>query len=257
MKAYSLAVLVFLGFFGKAPGDTPGEVETRALIRLLNESMDMKDFHNPGLTLKEALGLICEKFTAQGKDVPILVNEEAFKKMVKNVSISDQVIRFPAFPRKMSLAAALRLALAQVEGVEATFLVRNATVEIVPAKLATPAHLLQTKFCGAFTRTPLEKVLQEFSYQSGASLVLDPRAGAKARTAITVTFRNDVTVDAALGMVTEMVQLKVVVLNGGLFVTTPAHAEMLHKELKDAPRPGPTKPALPPPPPPRLKRLVY
>jgi hypothetical protein len=83
---------------------------------------------------------------------------------------------------------------------------------------------------GAFVKTTLEDVLQDLAYQTGASVAIDPRAGEKARAAITATFRNDTTLEAALRMVAEMAELKLVVLPGGLFVTTPEHADKVLKE---------------------------
>src|SRR5205823_5369633 len=52
---------------------TKGEYESIALIKLMEEPLDMKDFQNP-MTLKEALGLLSHKFAAKGKELPVLID---------------------------------------------------------------------------------------------------------------------------------------------------------------------------------------
>jgi hypothetical protein len=212
--------------------DSAKELETRALLRLLDEMVDMKEFQSQdGISFKGALDLLAEKFAAKGKELRIQINNQAFKKGTTARSIVDGElpIRLSSTPRRLSVEAILRLILDQ-EDLDATFLIRNAMVEILPAKQAAPAVLLQTKVAAAFDRLPLEEVLQELSFQTGASVVLDTRAGEMAKTPITATFRNDVTLKAALCMVSEMAKLKMVEVPGGLFITTPAHADCLQKE---------------------------
>jgi hypothetical protein len=222
-------VLVLVGP-GRAASETPGEVETATLLRMLEETIDTKDFGNP-MALKELMGLLYEKFAAKGKELPILINEAAIKKVGGTAEDWEaKPVRLPVYPKRLSVALVLRIALGQIETFEATYLLRQGGVEILPAKHATPAHLLKCQVQGAFVKTTLEDVLQDLAYQTGASVAIDPRAGEKARAAITATFRNDTTLEAALRMVAEMAELKLVVLPGGLFVTTPEHADKVLKE---------------------------
>ncbi len=230
-----LAAAVILIGARPVEGQTRGEAETRALLSMLAETIDLKYFQNP-MTLRELTGLLYEKFAAKGKELAILINEPALTRVGATAEVWDaRPIRIPPYPKRASTAIVLRIALGQMEGVEATYLVRQGVVEIVPAKHATPVHLLKSSVQGAFAKTPLEDVLQELAYQTGASVALDPRAGDKARSAITATFRNDATLEAALRMVAEMAELKLVALPGGLFVTTPEHADRLLKERTATP----------------------
>ena len=214
----------------QATGETREEAETRQLLRLLQETIDLKDFQNP-MTFKELLGLLVVKYQAKGKELPILLNYEAFKKVTPGADdLYERAIRLPTAPIRMPLATVLRVALGQLEDADATYLVRNAAIELLPAKHATPAFLLQARVLGSFVKTPLEDVLQDLAYQTGATVILDPRAGEKARAPITATFRNDATLESALRLIAEMAELKLVVLPGGLFVTTAAQADQMIKE---------------------------
>jgi hypothetical protein len=225
--------ILWLSFLQPALADSPKEHETRTLLRLLDEMVDLKDFQNQeGLSFKGALDLLSEKVAARGKELRIQVNNGAFKKgtTARSIVDSELPIRFPTTPRRMSFDAVLRLVLDQ-EDLDATFLIRNGMVEILPASQATPAFLLQTKVAAEFNRRALEEALQDLSYLAGVTVVLDARAGELAKTPISAIFRNDVTLKAALCMVTEMAQLKMVVMPGGIFVTTPTHANCMQKEL--------------------------
>ncbi len=233
--------ILWLGYKDRALARSEKEAETNALLRLLDENMDLKDFQNQvGITFKGALDLISEKFAAKGKELPFRINYQAFKKGTTARSIVDGELpaKVPSTPRRLPVGTLLRIILEQ-EDLDATFLIRNGMVEILPAKQATPAWLLKNKVTGTFYRETLEDVLQALSFQTGATLVLDCRAGDLAKTPIRAMFRNDVTLEAALCMVTEMAQLKVVVMPGGIFITTPTHANGMQKEML-TPRPAKT-----------------
>lgn len=231
----SLGVLLgvfWLGLQQRAFARSEKEAETNALLRLLDENMDMKDFQNEGITCKGTLDLISEKFAAKGKELLFRINSQAFTKGTTAKSIVDGELpaKIPTAARRLPVSTILRMILEQ-DDLDATFLIRNGMVEILRAKLATPACLLQNRVSGAF-REPLEDVLAALSYQTGATLVLDSRAGEQTKTQIRATFRNDVTLEAALCMVAEMAQLKVVVMPGGIFITTPEHASCMQKEIR-------------------------
>ena len=226
--------VLHLAFSAPVRADSRKEQETWLLLRLLDEMLDTKDFQEAN-AFQAALGVIEDKLAARGKELPFQVELAAFKKgsTARSILDGELAVKIPSAPKRVSIGGMLRILLAQLDDVEATFLIRNGVVTIVPAMMATAKHLLQTRVTGAFSREPLEVVLHDLAYQTGISIGFDPRAGELAKTPITVSFRNDVTLEAALRMVTEMAELKLVMLAEGLFVTTPAHAEILEKE-----RPG-------------------
>jgi hypothetical protein len=93
--------------------------------------------------------------------------------------------------------------------------------------------MLNQTFFADFKQRPLEEVIEELSELTGVSVVLDGRAKEKAKALVTARFRNDVAMQDAVRMLAEMAELKVVHLVTGLFVTTPAQAQAMQKELRD------------------------
>jgi hypothetical protein len=202
--------------------------ETAALLKALDEPFTLKDLQDPTGS-KGPFEHISDKFAAKGSELRFYINQEAFKtgSKARQLLNNELPFRIPTSPQRLPTGALLRILLEQLDDEEATFLIRNGVVEIVPAKQATPDFLMQRKLTAGFDGTPLEDVLQALSWQTGVTLVLDTRAGDLAKTPITAAFRNDVTLEAALRMVTEMANLKLVMLPGGVFVTTPPNAETL------------------------------
>src|SRR5688572_17810134 len=87
---------------GHASAENPEEL---ALLRLLEESLDMKDFHD-AQGFENVLKLLNEKFEAKGKELKFLVHAAEFKEGSKARQIIDGQlpIRFPASPRRLPTA---------------------------------------------------------------------------------------------------------------------------------------------------------
>jgi RNA polymerase sigma factor (sigma-70 family) len=183
-------------------------------------------------TLKEFLVLVTELLSASGVEAPILVDFEAFREEAADApNIYDTTVRFPPYPRKMTVAQCLRFALANVPGRKATFVVYRDHIEITTLKYARVESKLQQPILATFANRKLSQALRELSEMTAASIVIDSRVGDKEDRLVSATFLNDVTLAAALRVLTDMADLKVVVLRGGiLYVTTPEHAEGLRKD---------------------------
>jgi hypothetical protein len=123
--------------------------ETRRIAQrweaLLGEVIDMKDFKEE-MPLKKVLSLLQEKLNAKHKaeDVlPIRVDQAAFK--IENVdgpALDDTPVRFPPFPRRMSVGLVLRLALSKVWTNNATFWTHRNCLEITTVE--RQAHCVRT-----------------------------------------------------------------------------------------------------------------
>jgi hypothetical protein len=189
------------------------------LIRTMQSAIEMKDFQNP-MTLKEVTGLFYEKFAARGIELPILVNLKSFAATDANANdIYEGVVKFPPYPRTMTLAKALRLALDQLP-VETTFLVRQGHIEIVAAQEATFAKLRTQKVFGHYSAQRVFEVIGDLCEQTGLSIVLDARIDPKFNTPVSVSFRNDISVQDALHTLTDMAGLSLVDVRTGFYVTT-------------------------------------
>ena len=239
MTRTSLSVRVALlvlavGLAAAATARSGPPEESQRLILLLPKEIDLKDVPDK-LKLKDVLELISMYLTKlnMGKEVRVLVDLNAFQaadaKMTSD-EILGQDVDIPAFPKQMSVAELLRLSLGKLPGRNATYLIRPGVLEITTRKEASPASLLQRRVAAAFTGRPLKDAIGELCEQTGASVVLDPRAGEKLKTPVTATFRNDTSLGAALRMLADVNDLKLVVLEDGLYITTPANAEAVRKE---------------------------
>ncbi len=112
------------------PDDEKGRKEATEIYKMLEEPIETKDFVNQ-MTLKDAIGLLYEKFAAKQKDLPILVDSGAFKEDAADAADPMETqVSLPAQPRKMSIATALRLMLSKVPTNNATYLIRRDFIEI-------------------------------------------------------------------------------------------------------------------------------
>jgi hypothetical protein len=191
---------------------------------------------DPGTPLKEALEFLGDRY-----DFTILVNAMAFKipggKDKENVL--EQHVQLPRLIG-VRLSTVLSMLSAQING---TFLVHNDHIELTTfphtrAELwSSPIvnrgdGLIMAQMVDAdFDRRPLAEGLHELADQSGINVVLDARAGEKARTEVTATLSH-VPVDTAVQVLADMAGLKSLAIDNVIYVTAKANAKTLQKELE-------------------------
>jgi hypothetical protein len=118
------------------PNDREGRQEAQRIWKLLDIPMDTKTFDAPaGMSLKDFIGLIYDKFSQQNIEVPILVDFEAFKDANPDVykepgDLYDIKVAIPQIPKKLALGTILRIALGKIPTNNATFLIRRNYIEI-------------------------------------------------------------------------------------------------------------------------------
>ena len=199
-------------------------IPKKPLVKLLDEVIDMKDFHQPGgISLKDTLASFYEMLAFKGQELPILVDSDAFKGDAEAPDVYDTIVRFPPFPRKMTVAEALSLAIAKIPpgpGGKATFLIRSEHIRITTAGEAAPG--LQT-VSARFVTTSLPEALEELSRQTGIGIVLDPRCVNESRAPVTATFPPETSLVTAAGLLADMVSLQVRVVDRMLYVTSPTN----------------------------------
>jgi hypothetical protein len=218
----------------KGPPVTKAQEETLAIMNLLRQPIATKGLQEK-VKLKTALELFVNIFKAEfNAELPILVDKEAFAAELGADAPDpyEEEVVLPPVPNRMVVGTALRLILSQIGKGQATFLIRQGHLEIVPAKNTTAAYFLrEPSIVAIFKQRPLQEVLQELSDETGFAIHLDPNIGDKGNTPIVATFRN-CSLEAALVTVTEMAQLKYVAFEHSIYVTTPDKAKVLEKEEK-------------------------
>ena len=130
------------------------------------------------------------------------------------------------------MSTVLHIALSKIPTNNATFLCRRGMIEITTTKRAAPLFLANEKVIIAFQRRSLAQAVQELSEITGASITIDARVGDIRAAPITATFLGEVSLRTALSQMADMVGLKVVMLEEGLYVTTPGNADVWRKEQK-------------------------
>jgi hypothetical protein len=198
--------------------------------------IETKEFTDPR-TLKDFIQNIYEKAAEKGVELAILIDVASFKMEDESApNPYDAQVQLPAIPRTVTVAEALRMAIRQLpinNGHMGAMLLRNGKIEIVSTTAATPQVLLQeTLPPRSFDKVPFAEVMRQISEMTGVTILLDPRLQEKAQTGISAEFRGDVRVEAALRMLSDMVELRMVLMEGGVYVTTPSNAEALEKQVR-------------------------
>jgi len=150
------------------PDDDKGRKEAKSIADLLAEPLPMGDFQNP-MTLKEALGLFYEKFAAKQKELPIMIDTAAFKEENPDAAeVYDTPVKFPPYPKVMSMATALRIALSQVPTNNATYLIRRNYIEVTTNDRMVREKVLRVYPVGDLV-IPISQAggTQNFNFQGG------------------------------------------------------------------------------------------
>jgi hypothetical protein len=200
-------------------------IETKGLQEKVKLSIAL-DYLGDQTGFKLAFVLDRDSFVAElGTDAPDPYEEEV--SLVSSLSGPS---------KKMSMEAVLRRLLAQVGKGHATYVIRSNQIEITTLKSSLATHAIhQATVTLDFDQRPLKQALQHLTDVSGIDIHLDPNVGKGADTLITAIFRNS-SVDNALVTITEMANLKYVVLQRSVFVTTAERAKVLRQEDQERSR---------------------
>ena len=189
------------------------------------------------MKIKEALQVISDKLAKLPNPVelPLLVDTEEFR--IENPDLYptgdswyEMMVSSPPVASRMTAAAALRFILGNVPLRNATYVVMPDHVLVTTHSATSPERKLQQKVRGSFEKQPLHVVLRELSEMAGATIIVDNRATEKAKAVVSATFLNEIDLAGALRVLAEMAELKAIVLDGAIFVTTGEHVATLRKE---------------------------
>lgn len=231
-KFMSLALLAFVGvsaiFLSAARAEESVVRERKArlrnepspqaeLLRILTEPIETKDFTTP-MTLKDALGLLYEKFGARNMELPVLIDSAAYRRLEAKDDPYETPVSVQPVPRVLSVGKLLAIFAAKIPQ-KSTFIVRDGYVEIVPE--ASPEVLLQQRVLGSYKERPLGEVLQDVADHSGISIAVDPRLATQVRQPVSATFNNDVGVREAVTMLARIAGLRAEFLGSGALITGP------------------------------------
>jgi len=208
---------------------TSAAKKNAVLFQLLREEVNLAGFEIETLNLREFFEILKDIHGRRGNQLSIVIDTEAFK--VENPDGADLRETTIKLPARATGFALLKAALRQIPEENAVFLLRGGVVEITTRDSARSERLLTQKIHASFEQQPLRNALAELAALGGVSIVLDPFAGKGSTIPVTAVFHGDVTLLSSVVMLCDMADLKAVVVDGGLYVTSPVRARQMLNQL--------------------------
>jgi hypothetical protein len=184
---------------------------------------------DPGTPLRDALDTIARLISKGPHAVPIHIDYALFKDTYneETAMVDQRKVGLPALPKGQSvvLDASLRQLLKQAG---ATYLIQGNRIVIVPDTLRFDDELWADALRVSLQadKLPLNDALEQLSDASGISIVVDPAVGEKATAPLNAALVN-VPVTTAVRVLANMADLKPVVMDKVLYVTTKDRAKEL------------------------------
>jgi hypothetical protein len=225
----SLAGLPVGGAATKAEAPAKKVVKAESRVALLLKKLKQPITLDKGIDANTPLKDALEHFSNQF-EITIVIDTAAFKEENAEVDVEATQVKLPKMTG-VALGTALRLLLAQ-SPTPGTYVIHPSFLEVTTMKAALTDRLVQQQVMAKFDKVPLEEALEALADSTGASVIVDGRVGDKAKTPVTATFKNNLSLEAAVGLLANMADLKSVVIESGLYVTTKENAAALQAEQK-------------------------
>ncbi len=189
----------------------------RPLAEARKKMAETIDIDNPMVgSLKDVLKNLAEKYGFPTMSVDL----GAFKEEnPEAANIYDTAVSLSA-PKRITRSKILKMVLGHVEPRNATFLVLPTYVDITTQEHSAPQR---QPIMATFAGKPLAEALDDLADMTGISILVDARAGDKARTPITARFQQETSLVTAVAVLADMADLKLMVVNNLLYVTSPSN----------------------------------
>src|SRR5262245_19913959 len=150
------------------PVDDKGTKEATSVAKMLAEPIETSNFQQK-MPLRDFLGLLYEIFKRKNQELGILIDTNAFKEENPDApSPYDVEIQFQPFPKTMSTATALRVALSQIPTGNATYMIRRNYIEVTTNTFMVREKVLRVYPVGDLV-IPISQTggMQNFNFQGG------------------------------------------------------------------------------------------
>jgi hypothetical protein len=222
LAAGGVGFLLFLGVLsGQEPVSHPDRpikknLKPSELAEVLAEPVAV-DWFQYEMSLLEFLEQLTVYYRQKkGKEVLFRINEVAFKEENPDQpETSETTLKIPTIPGMRTGAQLLRVALGQIRTNNAAYQIRPGHIEI--------STLLMTR---SRVRS-LHLALEDLFEQTGVPVVLDGRVGTLARAQVNLHIAKEMPLGTVLFLMSEMANLKVIVIDDVAIVTTPALAQQM------------------------------
>jgi hypothetical protein len=258
IKCYVAAVfgVVALGFWAthqyaaeQAPRTKDADM-SQSLAVVLSKSINLENGFEANTPFEDAVQFFRDRY-----DLPLIVDHVAFESGGFG-QVEQQKVKLPKM-KNVRLSTVLKLILKQLKSdnpgdmTGATYMVRSDYLEITTLQQAykeiygtsadgtvaaaaddvedgKPRRLLPIVNAD-FERRPLNEALKELTASSGLSTVVDVRVSEKAKSPVSATLHN-VPLDTAVQVLADMADLKSLVIDNVLYVTSKENAKALQEK---------------------------
>lgn len=226
-----VGVIVGLGVLSWA---APTPQQPPSMVQKINQRLNFDGFEDARTVLSDALEKLGKMY-----DVSFDINEKAFA-IDGIVDVGKTEIAVPPISpmKNVQIERVLRKILNRIPvSTGAVFSIRGDHIEI------TTGAFQKAEIWGTYhgpylplvsvtlDKIPLEDAVRQLADQADFNVVVDNRAGEKAKTPVSVRFTNT-PLDSALRLLTDMSDLRTVHLDNILFVTTKENAAALEARLE-------------------------
>jgi hypothetical protein len=212
--------------------------------QLMQKHVDYFGTDDPKTKLDEVLLELAKDY-----DCSFELDERAFEaEGIKDVQNAPMVTDGRPIPKMTDVRfdRLLRKILSRIPNVEAAFIVHDDVIEITTRQAVlvrvygnNPRRTLPLVYA-AFDKQPLEDALKELAKQTEYNILIDPRPAEKIKTGVTANLKN-VPLDSAVQLLADMADLKAVLQDNVLYVTTKDNAKAIeaenHKRHENEPPP--------------------
>jgi hypothetical protein len=223
-----------------APQEKSVEASARAMREKLAKPVTLEKGFDQGTKLQEALDFLSDRY-----EVSFILDRRGFQEELGSEA-AEQEIRLPKLIG-VRLSTVLRMITDQVSG---SYLIKPDHILVTTWQRTRPeswkdeeSRRWAVKIDAAFDHMPLADALRELGDSSGINVVLDPRTAEIAKMPMTLTL-NNVPIDTAVRLLADMADLRSVVMDNVLYVTTQANAHHLNArpgQQKSTAEPQPLK----------------
>lgn len=223
------------------PEPARAELDAFKLRDKLARKVNLDRGLEPQTPLKDALEFLGDRY-----DLTLIINTAAFK-TIGMEKVEDSAVALPKLVG-IKLETVLQMLLSQVastDGVKATYRILPDHIEIT-TELDTCPEAWQGKHRGKraipsvsadFDRLPLDRCLDRLAALTGINVVLDKSRAREAGSKSITTRFNNVPVDTAVLLLTNMAGLEPVALDNVLYVTTRENVATLRAARPISPKP--------------------
>ena len=211
------------------------KISTSAELRkTLEVVIDLPDEFKQPVPFKLILKYVTDKVALTGGDFPIWVEPLTGD---RDKDVTEDVVFFPPFVRRMSVDAVLRMCVSQLEQTverPCVHLIRDGRIVITTVERNHPNRSLAQFAMVQYQATPIQRILDDLTDKYGVTIVVDSRSADVLTMPFSVRSNNDITVRGLLESIADSNDLRLVVDEHRVFLTSRAsHLRRLRDRLEE------------------------